>query len=327
MASTQDKTYPADSVGTILSKNVLVASPRDTLKDILDKINKGSLDSIHYAYVVDEARMLIGIVDVAGLSKSELDMPASNIMSPVVVTVHPHIDQEKAVMLAVKNDITGLPVVDQDGEFLGAVVAGTIIDIMHQEHLEDALLTSGLRGRGADIIKLATARYREVIMSRAPWLLFGAITGLGLGLISSLFEKTLQESVALAFFVPVVAYIADSVGTQSEAITVRALATLKLNYLTYILRELIVGFVLGIVLGIIGGVGAVFIGRSGVIGLVVGLSLCAASTIASVLGSLLPITLKKLGSDPALGSGPLATALQDVISVLIYFLFAVLLIN
>lgn len=193
---------------------------------------------------------------------------------------------------------------------------------MHEEHLEDALLASGIRGSGSHILRLATSRYREVLKARAPWLVFGAAVGLGLGLIASMFEATLKESVAVAFFIPVVAYIADSVGTQAEAITVRALATLKIKSGTYMLRELIIGMLLGIMLGAIGLGGAWLISGSLRIGIVVGLSLFAASTIASVLASLIPIALQAMKIDPALGSGPIATALQDVISVLIYFLFA-----
>jgi magnesium transporter len=140
-----------------------------------------------------------------------------------------------------------------------------------------------------------------------------------------MFENTLQESVAVAYFVPVVAYIADSVGTQSEAITIRALATQKVKFVSYTLRELVIGLGLGVMLGALGAVGAAIIGRSLALGLVVGLSLLAASTIAAVLASVVPIVFKMLGKDPALGSGPIATALQDVISVLVYFIFATLL--
>jgi magnesium transporter len=315
--------FPAESVGSILSTDVLTTTQDRKLSDILKDIAATSWDDIRYAYVLDEHRKLIGVVDLARSSRSHTDASVGELMTAPLVTVHPHADQEKAVLLTIKSDVTALPVVDSDGTFLGAVVARTIIDIMHQEHLEDALLSSGIRGHGSHILKLATSRYKEVVKARVPWLIFGAAAGIGLGLIASLFEKTLQESVALAYFVPVVAYIADSVGTQSEAITVRALATLKIKPRSYMLREFVVGLVLGIILGTIGGAGAMLISGSFDIGLVVVVSLLFASTIASVLASLIPIAFKALGKDPALGSGPLATALQDVISVLVYFVVAV----
>lgn len=318
-------TFPAESVGSILSTDVLTTTQDHKLSDILKDIATISWDDIRYAYVLDKSRKLVGIVDLARSSKSHADASVRELMMAPAVTVHPHADQEKAVLLTIKSDVTALPVVDSDGTFLGAVLARKVIDVMHQEHLEDALLASGIRGHGSHILKLATSRYKEVVKARLPWLIFGAAAGVGLGLIASLFEKTLQESVALAYFVPVVAYIADSVGTQSEAITVRALATLKIKPGSYILREFVVGLVLGMILGIMGGVGAILISGSFGIGLVVAVSLLFASTIASVLASLTPITFKALGKDPALGSGPLATALQDIISVLVYFAVAVVL--
>lgn len=315
--------YTEETAGSILAKNVLTASPNQELRHILRAITDESWDDIQYAYVVDDAHKLMGIVDLAKFSKTDANSSLQDLMSPPTVTISPHADQEKAVLVAVKNDMTAVPVVDKAGVFLGAVPAKKIIDVMHQEHLEDALLTSGIRGRGSHILKLATARYRVVIGSRAPWLIFGAAIGLGLGFISSLFERTLAENVAIAYFVPVVAYIADSVGTQSEAITVRALATLKINIFRYMVRELFVGLALGALLGTLGVIGATLISKSLEIGAVVGLSLFSASTTAAIMASLIPIVFKKLGKDPALGSGPFATALQDVISVLVYFAFAV----
>jgi magnesium transporter len=318
-----NNTYPAESAGSILSSRVLTTTPAHELKDILLAIAQDSWDDISYAYVLDTGKKLVGIVDLARFSKTNQNMRVGDFMTAPSVTLHPRADQEKAVLLAIEHDVMAVPVVDDAGHFLGAVIARQIMDVMHQEHLEDALLASGIRGRGSHILKLATSRYGAVINARAPWLIFGAIVGLGLGFISSLFEETLAKNVAIAYFVPVVAYIADSVGTQSEAITIRALATLKINRAAYMLRELVVGLVLGLLLGVLGGIGASLISHSAEIGLVVGLALFAASTIAAVLASFIPIVFKALGKDPALGSGPLATALQDVLSVLIYFVVAV----
>ncbi|MBU1669955.1 MAG: magnesium transporter [Actinobacteria bacterium] len=314
--------YPEESIGSIMSIDVLKALGTDSLRDILHVIADRSWDDVQYVYVTDRDEKLTGVVDLSAFAKADLSVHLEELMEKPRVTVRPESDQETAVVQAIKHDVTAVPVVDDDHRFIGAVTPRKIIDVMHQEHLEDALLASGIRGRGSHILRLATSRYREVLFSRAPWLIFGAVVGLGLGLLASLFERTLQETVALAFFIPVVAYIADSVGTQAEAITVRALATLNIKSRMYMMRELIIGLLLGVMLGALGWVGALLISRSFDIAMVVGLSLFAASTIASVLASLIPITLKAMHVDPALGAGPIATALQDVISVLIYFLFA-----
>ncbi len=306
-----------------MSSNVPTCRPGESYGGILRHIHSSKWDSIDGVYVVDDGGRLQGFIDMATLIQSDHKAPASTLMKPVRVSLHPDADQEKAVFLAVKEDVANIPVVDREGHFLGVIQAPGIIDVMHQEHLEDAILTAGIRGKGTNIVKLATERLRLIVVARAPWLLVGLVAGLGLGLISSWFEESLTQTVAIAFFIPVVAYIADSVGTQSEAIAVRALALLKINYLVYLLKELAVGLTLGAIVGALGGLGAALIAGSVAIGVVVALSLMAASTVASVLAALIPIIFTALGKDPAIGSGPLATALQDVISVLIYFLFAV----
>jgi magnesium transporter len=315
--------YPAESAGSIMSRRVLVATPNQTLKDILHKIATESWDDIQYAYVVDHNNLLIGVVDIAKFAGGHNGMEIRDFMAEVVATIRPNADQEKAVHLAIANDISGVPVVDKQGVFLGAVVANEIIDVMHDEHLEDALLASGIRKRGSSLFKLAKSRYVTVVATRAPWLIFGATAGIGLGYIVSIFEETLSKNVAIAFFIPVVAYIADSVGAQSQTITVRALATLKIKRAHYIFRELVIGVMLGVILGVMGMLGGMLISQSINVGIVVGLSLFAACTTASILASTISLALKALGRDPALGGGPIATAFQDIISVLIYFAFAV----
>lgn len=322
-------TYAAESIGSIMSLDVPIFTEDIPLHDMLHHITKKSWDSIRNAYIVDDEGRLLGVIDLASLIHPDHAAKASELMKTVTDVLHPDEDQEKAVFLAVKDNDVVLPVVDSRHVLLGAVTARNIIGVMHSEHIEDALLASGVRkvGRGLQIAKLATARTGLIVKLRTPWLVVGLTAGLGLGLISSFFEDSLQKTVALAYFIPVVAYIADSVGTQSEAIAVRALATMKVKYTAYLLKEFLVGITLGALVGVMGMVGAFIIGRSLMLGVVVGLSLFVASTIAAVLAALIPIAFKARGKDPALGSGPLATALQDVISVVIYFLFAALLIG
>jgi magnesium transporter len=317
-------TYPAESIGSLMTTEVPTCHPAETLAEVFQKIASRTWRSVRNVYVVDSAAKLRGYIDMAAIIQSDHTIEAEEIMQPLTLFLHPHDDQEKAVFLAVKDDIVTIPVVDADRRFLGAVTAHTIIDIMHSEHIEDALLTAGVHSHGSNIVKLMSERVELVVKVRAPWLFIGLLAGLGLGLISSWFEEELQKSIALAYFIPVVAYIADSVGTQAEAIVVRALATIKINPVRYLLKELFVGGTLGAVLGAFGAMGALAISQQIKVALVVGLALFFASTVAAVMAVSIPILFKKLGKDPALGSGPLATAFQDIVSVVIYFVLAVL---
>lgn len=317
--------FKPETVGAVMSTNVPVCAPDDTQRAVLAYISGKQWESVHNIYVV-ENRKLKGMLHISALLRANKRKTARELMTPIVQVLAPEEDQEKAVFYAIKDDILAIPVVNSKNHFLGAITARALIGIMHDEHVEDALLTAGIHGKATHVAKLAAERTLLIVKGRAPWLIFGLAVGLGLGLISRLFEAALEANVAIAFFIPVVAYIADSVGTQSEAIAVRALATLKINYPLYLAKELLVGCMLGVLMGALGGAGAALIAQSGQIGIVVAISLFVASAIAAVLAALIPMIFKVLGKDPALGSGPLATALQDLISILVYFAIAMALV-
>lgn len=314
--------YLPETVGSIMATKVPTCRPEDSRADIIKMLSGEKWESVHNIYVTNSKNKLLGIVHTWALFRAAGSTKAHEIMLPANYTLNPHDDQEKAVYHAIKEDVISIPVIDKSNALIGAVTAHSIIDVMHDEHVEDTLITAGIRGKASNVVRLATERSFMVVKSRAPWLVFGLSMGLALGFITSLFEESLKTTVAIAYFIPVVAYIADSVGTQSVAIAVRALATQKINFARYVFKELFVGVMLGVLVGVLGGIGATLISHSPRVGLVVALSLLVASSIATVLASTTPMVFKKLGKDPALGSGPIATALQDSISLTVYFLFA-----
>lgn len=319
--------YANETVGSLMATNVPTCHESETVAGALKILAQPKWADSKHLYIVNSDHHLKSTVTLSRLLKAAPIAKIRDLEEPVIATVLPSDDQELAVFEAVKNDLDSVPVVE-NGKFLGVVTAKSLIDVMHDEHFEDTLISAGIRhDKGTDIVKLATSRLTRTVRSRAPWLIGGAVAGIALGYVSSWFETSLQANIALAYFIPVIAYIADSVGTQSEAITVRALATLKLNYMQYLGRELFIGLALGIILGVMGGVGAALISWSVHIGIVVFVALIAASTIATLLASAIPMTFKALGKDPALGSGPIATALQDLISIVIYFFVAIVLLK
>lgn len=310
------------TIQSITSTELPTCRPEDTKAEILERFVGGTLETADTIYVLDRG-ILTGRIDVATLLQSEDSATVSLLMEPAEARLRPDADPERAILLAITENRDEIPVVDDDGRLVGAVTSQAIIDIMHREHVEDMLLRAGIQKTELRIADLASSRLRVAVRSRAPWLLFGLVVGLFLSIIASQFEATLQETVALAFFLPVVAFIADSAGTQSETIAIRAFAFTDVDYGHYLLRELLIGLVIGTVIGVLGGLGAALIVNSPQIGVVVGLSLLISSAVATFLASLIPIGFLTLDVDPALGSGPLATALQDVISIVIYFLFAI----
>ncbi|MBI2036740.1 MAG: magnesium transporter [Candidatus Liptonbacteria bacterium] len=167
-----------------------------------------------------------------------------------------------------------------------------------------------------------TERVDHLIEHRVPWLLVGILGGLFATLIIAGFETFLSADIRLAFFIPVIVYLSDAVGTQTETIFVRELSERKVGFLNYIAKESVIGFGLGIISGaLLGGFAAYWL-RSSAIGLTVGLTMLINLTLAPVLAVLIPNILYKRHADPALGAGPVATIIQDLISLLVYFLVA-----
>ena len=171
--------------------------------------------------------------------------------------------------------------------------------------------------------ELVKINFFELIKIRLPWILIGLGGALITSVIISRFELSLRENVALAFFIPIIAYVSDEIGTQTETILIRALANLKFNIAKYIFREFKIGVFMGIIFGILSMGFAFFLSNSLKVSLVVGLALFISMSLATVIACITPLILKNMGKDPAVGSGPFTTALQDLVSLTIYFLVAI----
>jgi magnesium transporter len=158
-----------------------------------------------------------------------------------------------------------------------------------------------------------------------PWLLIGLVGGFLAGGIASMFESALQQEIAIAFFLPLVVYMADAVGTQTETILVRALSYGKVSLSSQLMREGALGLLIGATIGGMATLGLLIFEGRGPVAIVVGLTLTATAVIATIVASLLPWALARMGADPALASGPIATVVQDLLSVAVYLGIATML--
>lgn len=170
-------------------------------------------------------------------------------------------------------------------------------------------------------------RIDHLIEHRIPWLMLGLLGGILSTVMISRYEEVLASDIRIAFFITIIVYISDAVGSQTETLYIRALAKGQIiNFKRYILRESIIGFGLGLLSGLIMSTFAYFWLGSFHIGLTIGLTMLVNLTIAPVLAIAIPSLLYRGHADPALGAGPIATILQDMISLVIYFLVASLII-
>lgn len=158
---------------------------------------------------------------------------------------------------------------------------------------------------------------------RLPWLVLGLLGGTVASLVVSRYEEVLSENISLAFFVPIIVYMSDALGTQTEMIFIRELATAKVAFWRYLVKESFVGLVLGLFIGSLTGLIAYVWLSSTAIAMIVGISMVINMGLAPMVALLVTESLYKEHADPAIGSGPFATVIQDVLSLVIYFLVAV----
>lgn len=313
-------------VDYLLTK-VPMASKDQTVKQILDLIrSKKNWDTINYIYVLDEAKKLIGVVAIKELMRAKDNSLIKNIMKADPAGVSASSPQEKAAMTAIHYNIKAVPIFKANSrEFLGTVGTDKILEILHKEHVEDFLKLSGII-KSHPTIDILKANPMHLFRVRLPWLLIGIIGGIIGVIILAQFENILKKEIALSFFIPVVVYISNAIAIQSQALLIRRLASKAVNAQKFLIRELHVSIWLGAVSAIIIATFAGLWLGSGLIAFTVGLAIFVSTVVAVAIAITIPLVLFAAKKDPALGSGPFATSIQDISTILIYFLIASLII-
>ncbi len=309
-----------DTAGEHLILRVLHASPHDTAGAVRQRLAAGvQVDSAEAVYLVDPKRHLLGLVPMSRLLRAPADQILADIATAPVPVVRFGTDQEHVASIAIQHGLTTVPVVDRRGHFAGVVPPLALIEVLRREHVEDLHRLAGIR--------LEDTRAREAIEAppmrrardRLPWLLVGLFGSMLATFIVAGFEASLEARIAIAFFVPGIVYLADAVGTQSEAIAVRGLSLSRLPLARLLAGELRTGLLIGITLALLV-LGPIWWWFGDIeLALAVAVALLAASACATTIGFALPWLLARSGRDPAFGSGPIATIIQDVLSLLIYF--------
>lgn len=316
---------PSDSamLGTAAqhaSTQVPIAGEDETVEELLSRLRGGRFDTAAVIAVCNEDQ-LAGVLTIERLLGARPGSRVRDLMDPDPPTVAPHTDQEHAAWTAVRHREAGLAVVDDRGRYQGLIPAQTLLAVLLAEHDEDLARIGGFLGSASAARAASTERVTRRLWHRLPWLLLGLAGALLAAAIVGVFEQELEEQVLIAYFVPGVVYIADAVGTQTEALVIRGLS-LGIGVRRILRPEILTGVLLGILLGGMALPLVWLLWGDGQVALAVAIAILAASSIATVVALGLPSLLHRLGKDPAFGSGPLATVVQDLLSVLIYFLTA-----
>jgi magnesium transporter len=236
--------------------------------------------------------------------------------------VSPDTDRELAASMAIRAEVSALAVCDKDGRFIGAVPASALMSILRDEHLEDLHHMAGILAKSEVARAALIAPPLKRAMFRLPWVLIGLAGSTVITAIMARFETSLSAHIAVAFFVPALVFLTDSVGTQAETIAVRSFSLSDTSLLSLFAAEVGTAMIVGLVLSALALPLIWFVFGDAMLGLAVAVALLLATTVATAIGVLLPWIFNRLGFDPALASGPIATAFQDGFTLIIYLAIA-----
>ncbi len=310
--------YPEDSAGGIMTSSFFALGEGVTVQEAIQAIQGAEeAETVFYVYVVDDEGRLVGVVSLRQLITSPPTATLRQIMNRDVIRVDVTTDQEQVARLVAKYDLLAIPVVDEQNHLVGIITVDDVIDVLREEATEDVFKMAGTSQEEL----VYGNKVLPIVRIRMPWLVVNLFGGILTGTILWWFRATVEEIIALVSFVPVITAMGGNVGTQSSSILVRAFATGRVdfnNLRAHLWKEIRVGLLLGIVCGCLVGLAAVIWHRNAYLGLVVGVSMVAAMTVAATMGTLAPAVFRKLNIDPAVASGPFVTTANDITGILIY---------
>src|SRR5699024_12724966 len=287
----------------------------ETLKQL--KTEAPEAETIYYLYVTDEDKHLVGVISLRDLIVADEDAIIGDLMSEKVVSVSVAMDQESVAQMIMDYDFLALPVVDFQNHLLGIITVDDILDVVDEEASEDYSKLAAV----SDVHRIEDSPF-SAAKKRLRWLMILLFLGMFTASLIGQFEETLEQVAILAIFMPLLAGMAGNTGTQSLAVAVRSLATGefgKQGKLSLMMKEATTGLITGTTCGIVITL-VIYIWKGELfLGFLVGISIVARLTIATLSGSVIPIIMDRLKIDPAVASGPFITTLNDIISILIYF--------
>jgi magnesium transporter len=319
--------YPENSAGGLMTTDYVALSTDMTVERAIEEVRRTAegKETIYEVYAVDPNGTLVGSVSLRDLVLARAGQPISAIMNADAVSVAPEMDQEDVAQIFQHYGLLALPVVDTTRKLLGIVTVDDVVHVIKEEQVEDIEKLGAVKPTETPYFE---TDYWTSVRKRAGWLValfFGEI------LTASALESyawATKAVNAITVFIPLIISSGGNAGSQSSSIIIRGMALGEFGVgdaIKILWRELRVGFTLGVLLGVIGVARAMFVGHSGGGGmaLAVGVGLVACVSFGAVIGSGLPLLIKRIGFDPAVSSGPFVASIVDVLGIVIYVQTAV----
>lgn len=304
--------YPEESAGRRMQTEYIAVPPFWTVGQAIDYMRdtEDLPDSFYELFVVDPTYRLLGTVALDRLLRTKRPVSVSDITGETAHTVHAEEDQEEVARTFERYNLVSAAVVDESERLVGVLTIDDIVDVIQEEHEEDFKRMAGV---GDEEI---SDNVFNAVRSRFIWLMVNLGTAVLASVIIGLFDATIEQMVALAILMPIVASMGGNAATQTMTVTVRALATRELdsfNVRRIILRESTVGLINGLLFAlVIGLVAAMWFGNAA-LSVVIAVAMIINMFSAGLAGILIPIVLDKLKADPAIASGVFVTTVTDVV--------------
>ncbi len=306
--------YPEESAGGIMTTEVVAISVHLTAGEAIQEVRRQAREiggDFYNIFVVDLLRRLQGQVGLQELVLADPDRKIAELVEPPVVTVPVDLDQEEVGRLIGRYNEPSVPVVGPNNVLLGRITWDDVLDVMEAEQTEDLLRLAGIGGE-----EEVQGEWGDAVRARLPWLALNTLTAAVGAFVIYQFTETIDQMLALAALLPVIAALGGNAGTQALAVTVRRLALTRESAgrrWRVAGKEVLVGLLNGLALGAIVGLGSFLLfGETYMLGVVVLLAMWGNLVVASVAGALVPVMLERMGADPAVASSVFVTAVTDV---------------
>ena len=304
--------FPDYSAGRLMQSDFVAVAPYWTVQQVIEHARETDdlPDTFSEIYVVDPAFRVLGRIDLSRLLRSKREVLISEIMETDLHVVSATDDQEEVARQFERYDLISAPVVDQNNKLVGVITVDDVVEVIQEEADEDMRALGGVGDESLGDTVADTAK------SRIPWLIVNLGTAVLASFVIQQFDATIEQMVALAILMPIVASIGGNAATQTMTVAVRALAMSKLsaaNAPRIITREALVGLANGLALSVLMAVVVFFWFGSGPLGAVIGMAMVVNLVVAALAGILIPLALDKLKLDPAPASGVFVTMVTDCV--------------
>jgi magnesium transporter len=329
--------YPENSIGRLMTPEYMTIRKDWSVQETLNHIRETgeSSETLDILYIVDDKGLLVDDIKIGEILLAPLDERISNLMDGKKVSLLVTEDEETAIKVFAEFNRVALPVTNAQGVLLGIVTIDDVLELAKKEDTEDIQKLGGVEAFEEPYMEVPILK---MIGKRAPWLVILFLGELLTASAMAYFEHEIARAVVLALFIPLIVSSGGNSGSQAATLIIRAMAlgevTLR-DWFTIIKREIFAGLTLGAMLGLLGfarvAIWSIFTNLYGphwlLVATTIGLSLTGVVVWGTIMGSMLPLILKRLGADPATSSAPFIATLVDVTGLVLYFSLAALILS